>query len=122
MSNLGQRVLFGALGAAVLLFCIWFSAWTFALFFGLVQMRMLWEFYRMMRKAGYKPASLLGGTLSVVMFTVIHIMIGTQYYTERSMGPIGSAFYAIGIGSCIQLTPLLMKGFGYRWSLFCLSC
>ena len=31
-------------------------------------MRMLWEFYRMMRAAGYKPAALLGGGLSAVIF------------------------------------------------------
>jgi len=68
MSNLAQRILYGVLGAAALLFCIWYSAWTFALFFGLVQMRMLWEFYRMMRKAGYKPAALLCGGISVVIF------------------------------------------------------
>lgn len=59
MSNLSQRVLFGVLGAVLLLGSVWYSAWSFALFFGAVQMRMLWEFYRMMRHAGYKPAALL---------------------------------------------------------------
>ncbi|GGF04307.1 phosphatidate cytidylyltransferase [Hymenobacter cavernae] len=81
MSNLGQRVIFGVLGAVVLLGCIWYSAWTFALFFGLVQMRMLWEFYRMMRKAGYKPAALVGGGLSVVIFGVIHFLNGVYHYS-----------------------------------------
>ncbi|MBO3272555.1 phosphatidate cytidylyltransferase [Hymenobacter defluvii] len=99
MSNLTQRILYGVLGAVALLFSIWYSAWTFAMFFGLVQMRMLWEFYRMMRKAGYKPAALLGGGLSVVMFAAIHAMVGTQYYTEKTMSPIASAFYAVGIGA-----------------------
>jgi len=68
MSNLAQRVIFGLIGAALLLGSVWYSAWTFALFFGAVQMRMLWEFYRMMRHAGYKPAALLGGGISVVIF------------------------------------------------------
>ncbi|MBC6612996.1 phosphatidate cytidylyltransferase [Hymenobacter sp. BT507] len=68
MSNLTQRILYGVLGAVALLFSIWYSAWTFAVFFGLVQMRMLWEFYRMMRKAGYKPAALLCGGISIVIF------------------------------------------------------
>jgi phosphatidate cytidylyltransferase len=68
MSNLSQRILFAVIGAAILLFCVWYSVWTFALFFGLVQTRMLWEFYRMMREAGYKPAALLGGGISVLIF------------------------------------------------------
>lgn len=68
MSNLAQRIIFGAIGAVLLLGSVWYSAWTFALFFGAVQMRMLWEFYRMMRHAGYKPAALLGGALSLLLF------------------------------------------------------
>ena len=68
MSNLAQRVIFGLIGAALLLGSVWYSAWTFALFFGAVQMRMLWEFYRMMRHAGYKPAALLGGGISTLIF------------------------------------------------------
>ena len=71
MSNLAQRVLFALIGAAMLLFCVWYGAWTFAAFFGLVQVRMLWEFYRMMRVAGYKPAALLGGAISLLLFSLI---------------------------------------------------
>ena len=71
MSNLGQRILFGVIGAAMLLLSIWYSAWTFAAFFAVVQVRMLWEFYRMMRQVGYKPAALLGGTISVLLFAGI---------------------------------------------------
>lgn len=74
MSNLAQRIIFGLIGAAMLLGSVWYSAWSFALFFGLVQMRMLWEFYRMMRHAGYKPAALLGGAISVLLFAVIFLL------------------------------------------------
>ena len=125
MSNLGQRVLFGALGAAVLLLCIWFSAWTFALFFGLVQMRMLWEFYRMMRKAGYKPASLLGGGISLMLFGVVFSIAnaGLTAGGYSAYPPLdaagGPAVYGNSNGQLaitaeqwqlIQLTPLLLKG------------
>lgn len=68
MSNLAQRIIFGVIGAVLLLGSVWYSAWTFALFFGLVQMRMLWEFYRMMREVGYKPAAMLGGGISILIF------------------------------------------------------
>ncbi|QIX61444.1 phosphatidate cytidylyltransferase [Hymenobacter sp. BT18] len=95
MSNLAQRLLYGVLGAIVLLFCIWYSAWTFALFFGLVQMRMLWEFYRMMREANYKPAALLGGALSLGLFGAIHYINSVYHYAgvERTsaLHPVGAA-------------------------------
>ncbi|UPL49177.1 phosphatidate cytidylyltransferase [Hymenobacter sublimis] len=74
MSNLTQRIIFGVIGAVLLLGSVWYSAWTFALFFGLVQMRMLWEFYRMMREVGYKPAALLGGGISVVIFASLFLV------------------------------------------------
>ncbi|RPD46125.1 phosphatidate cytidylyltransferase [Hymenobacter sediminis] len=74
MSNLSQRLIFGVIGAVLLLGSVWYSAWTFALFFGVVQMRMLWEFYRMMREVGYKPAALLGGGLSFVLFFTFFLM------------------------------------------------
>ncbi|MBG8554448.1 phosphatidate cytidylyltransferase [Hymenobacter guriensis] len=90
MSNLAQRLLYGVLGAIVLLFCIWYSAWTFALFFALVQMRMLWEFYRMMREAGYKPAAMLGGGLSIVIFASIFLV---------KAGAIGSVNYDYAVAS-----------------------
>ena len=71
MSNLSQRLIFGVLGAVVLLGSVWYSAWTFALFFAVVQVKMLLEFYRMMRQAGYKPAAMLGGSISVLLFASV---------------------------------------------------
>ncbi|WP_426060575.1 phosphatidate cytidylyltransferase [Hymenobacter sp. B1770] len=54
----------------MLLGSVWFSAWTFALFFAAVQVKMLLEFYRMMRAAGYAPAKWMGVGLSVYVFGV----------------------------------------------------
>ena len=128
MSNLGQRVIFGMIGAVVLLGCIWYSAWTFALFFGLVQMRMLWEFYRMMRKAGYKPAALVGGGLSVVLFGLIHFLNGVFHYAGVPRGeaahPIGETarwfdFVPIGqnalIALAVSLPTLLILREMFAW-------
>lgn len=89
MSNLAQRVIFASLGAVLLLGCVWYSAWTFAVFFAVAQMRMLWEFYRMMRVAGYKPAALLGGSLSVLLFA------GTFFINYiNDVKPIATGAYA----------------------------
>ncbi|UOQ98650.1 phosphatidate cytidylyltransferase [Hymenobacter sp. 5317J-9] len=79
-SNLRLRIIWGVIGAALLLGSVWFSPWTFGLFFALVQAVMLWEFYRMMRAGGYAPATwigigagliLFGGTLWVVFHDLV---------------------------------------------------
>ncbi|WP_226176703.1 phosphatidate cytidylyltransferase [Hymenobacter lucidus] len=91
MSNLAQRVIFGVIGAVLLLGSVWFSAWSFALFFAAVQMRMLWEFYRMMREAGYKPAALLGGAISLLIFIGIYLLSSTP--TMYPLVPGSSTVY-----------------------------
>lgn len=68
MSNMWQRILSGVVGAVLLLGSIWYSPWTFGLFFGLVQARMLWEFYRMMKEQGFKPAAFIGVGVSLLIF------------------------------------------------------
>lgn len=67
-----QRIISGVIGAAVLLGSIWFSGWTFGLFFGLVQARMLWEFYRMMKELNYKPAAIIGVGVSLLLFAAAY--------------------------------------------------
>ena len=69
-SNLRLRVIYAVLGAALLLGSVWFSPWTFGLFFAAVQAIMLWEFYRMMRAGGYAPATWIGVAMGVVIFAV----------------------------------------------------
>jgi len=80
LSNLAQRLIFGVLGAVALLGCVWYSAWTFALFFAAVQAKMLLEFYRMMRAGGYQPAKWLGLAASVVIFAAVNIYSGISHY------------------------------------------
>ena len=59
-SNLRLRIIYGLIGAAMLLSCVWYSPWTFGLFFAGVQAVMLKEFYRIMRAGGYAPAAWIG--------------------------------------------------------------
>lgn len=112
MSNLAQRVVFGLIGAAMLLGSIWYGAWTFALFFGAVQMRMLWEFYRMMREAGYKPAALLGGAISVVMFASL-FLVRAGAGTDTSFNYVDAGWHTViysgsAIGALLGLPLLLL--------------
>ncbi|MFC6222314.1 phosphatidate cytidylyltransferase [Hymenobacter artigasi] len=67
-SNLRLRVIWGVIGAVLLLGSVWFSPWTFGLFFAAVQAIMLWEFYRMMRAGGYAPATWIGVGVSLALF------------------------------------------------------
>ena len=71
-SNLRLRVIWGLIGAAMLLGSVWFSPWTFGLFFAAVQAVMLWEFYRMMRAGGYAPATWIGMVASLLLFGLVY--------------------------------------------------
>jgi phosphatidate cytidylyltransferase len=74
LSNLAQRLIFGVLGAVLLLGSVWYGPWTFALFFAFVQLQMLREFYRMMQKAGYKPAAMIAVAFSLLLFATPFMM------------------------------------------------
>ena len=70
-SNLRLRVIWGVIGAVLLLGSVWFSPWTFGLFFAAVQAIMLWEFYRMMRAGGYAPATWIGVVAGLLLFLML---------------------------------------------------
>jgi phosphatidate cytidylyltransferase len=125
MSNLTQRVIFGALGAVLLFGCIWYSAWSFAVFFALVQAKMLLEFYRMMRHSGYAPVAGMGVGVSVLLFLGVHLLAGSGHYDTNGNSAIqiynadtvaGSpeAYYSFGfliqraLLSSLVLVPVLL--------------
>ena len=82
-SNLRLRVIWGVIGAVLLLGSVWFSPFTFGLFFAAVQAIMLWEFYRMMRAGGYAPATWIGVVVSVALFG--SVLFGTYYLMGDSI-------------------------------------
>ena len=77
-SNLRLRIIYGLIGAAMLLGSVWFSPWTFGLFFAAVQVKMLLEFYRMMRAGGYAPATWIGVGASLLL------LCGTFWFVHTS--------------------------------------
>ncbi|MBC8085120.1 MAG: phosphatidate cytidylyltransferase [Hymenobacter sp.] len=91
MSNLAQRLLFGTLGAVLLLGCVWYGAWTFAGLFAVIQAIMLREFYRMMRVGGNRPAGAMGIVVSVLLFAGAYFMFSKEnsYLDQTSvlLGP-----------------------------------
>ena len=93
-SNLRLRVIYGLIGAAMLLGSVWFSPWTFGLFFAAVQAVMLWEFYRMMRAGGYAPATWIGVGVSIVMFGLFHaFIVGYSCYAKLFNWPSERTIY-----------------------------
>jgi phosphatidate cytidylyltransferase len=108
-SNLQLRLLWGVIGAALLLGSVWFSPWTFGLFFALVQAIMLWEFYRMMRAGGYAPSVSIGIVTSIVVFggfgsTVLH-----KVPAESMDGPDLPVFMGLGmLGLLLFVMPVML--------------
>ena len=93
-SNLRLRVIYACIGAAMLLGSVWYSAWTFALFFAAVQVKMLFEFYRMMRAGGYAPAKWIGAAAGTLIFGVLHVfIIGYPHYASAFGWPLGWTIY-----------------------------
>ncbi|GAA4347639.1 phosphatidate cytidylyltransferase [Hymenobacter saemangeumensis] len=88
-SNLQLRTIYGLLGAALLVGSVWFSPWTFGLFFAFVQAVMLWEFYRMMEKGGSKPAVWLGVAVSLLSFGAV--LLAAHYMLGGKVVPISPA-------------------------------
>ncbi|SES70971.1 phosphatidate cytidylyltransferase [Hymenobacter actinosclerus] len=118
MSNLSQRIIFGVLGAVLLLGSVWFSAWTFALLFAVVQARMLVEFYRMMRQAGYKPAAMLGVAISLLLFASVAALTEFRTLTNQAV-PLAEADLGYlrnaAVGLIVLLPVLLILREMYSW-------
>ncbi|GAB3853661.1 phosphatidate cytidylyltransferase [Hymenobacter terrigena] len=101
-SNLRLRVIWGVIGAVLLLGSVWFSPFTFGLFFAAVQAIMLWEFYRMMRAGGYAPAMWIGVAASLALFcgtswVVFHDLV------SASNEPNGFSAFFGAIGAVVNI-------------------
>jgi len=110
-SNLRQRIIYGLIGAAMLLGSVWFSPWTFGLFFAAVQAVMLWEFYRMMRAGGYAPAAWIGVGASVFVF-IVSAVLKFNMHTDINRIDFatagGTGWHTIILPSVWILGPLLL--------------
>ena len=107
-SNLRLRVIWGVIGAVLLLGSVWFSPWTFGLFFAAVQAIMLWEFYRMMRAGGYAPATWIGIGASLALFGGTFWLIFSSLVTSANSSNGFSAL--VGAAGDIANIELLWRG------------
>ncbi|WP_201982679.1 phosphatidate cytidylyltransferase [Hymenobacter rubidus] len=126
-SNLRLRIIYGVLGAALLLGSVWFSPWTFGLFFAFVQAVMLWEFYRMMRAGGYAPTTWIGVGAGTLIFlnqafsqyiefqSANYYIVGNGYTMYPPLATVGEAS-----GNSATLANMLVQVWISRWELLSL--
>ncbi len=108
-SNLRLRLIYGVIGAALLLGCVWYGPVTFGLFFGAVQAVMLKEFYRMMRAGGYKPAAWIGLVLGAYEFgTIAFLKFGAHADFTAVNYAAKAGWHTVILPFAWVLSPLLL--------------
>ncbi|WP_208176021.1 phosphatidate cytidylyltransferase [Hymenobacter negativus] len=117
-SDLRLRLIWGVIGAALLLGSVWFSPWTFGLFFAFVQAVMLWEFYRMMRAGGYAPMA-WAGTVSGLLLS----MTGTAlaFAPQDILWELYMGTNVLGSISTPDPARFFLIQFAGRYALVCLE-
>jgi phosphatidate cytidylyltransferase len=113
-SNLRLRIIYGLIGAAMLLGSVWFSPWTFGIFFAAVQAVMLWEFYRMMRVGGYAPATWIGIGAGLLIFRCFSSTAAAFEY-QRLLGVWEDILFP-GLLILMVLPVVLLLWEIYKWS------
>ena len=74
LSNLQQRVLIGLPGAAIIIWGICVSEWFYFLFFFIISLFSLREFYKLIQDNGYKPLTLWGSGIGIFLFVSSFLM------------------------------------------------
>lgn len=69
-SNLRQRIIAGVLGAATIIFAIWFSSWTYFLAFSVICAFTLLEFYKLVGLDGHFPLKFWGTFTGLMLYTI----------------------------------------------------
>ncbi len=83
-SNLRQRVIAGIIGAAAMIFAIWFSSWTYFLAFSVICAFTLLEFYKLVGLDGHFPLKFWGTFTGLMLFTITFFvqkeLLPAEYY------------------------------------------
>ncbi len=74
LTNLQQRFAIGLPGAALIVFLICFSEWTYFFLFFSICFFALREFYNLIQQAGIKPNKLFGITSGMMIFTLLFLL------------------------------------------------
>lgn len=72
--DLGKRLITGFSGAAVGIFCIAYSSWTYGVIFLLIMAVTQLEFYSLLEKQGRKPLKIVGLITGLLLFVLMFLV------------------------------------------------
>ena len=115
LSNLQQRVIAGAVGVAVILFCIDYSVYTFAALFLVISALAQIEFYRLLGLDGNQPltyyGTVVGCIISILTFLVeMGLVAESTYYL---ISPAASMVFLIKLYKKKDMKPFTNIGFTF---------
>jgi phosphatidate cytidylyltransferase len=91
-SNLRQRIIAGAIGAAGIVFAIWFSSWTYFLVFSVICAFTLLEFYKLVGLDGHFPLKFWGTFTGLMLYTI-------TFFIQKGLLPVEYYFLLFPMGS-----------------------
>lgn len=91
-SNLRQRVIAGTIGAAAMVFAIWFSSWTYFLAFSVICAFTLLEFYKLVGLDGHLPLKFWGTFTGLMLYTI-------AFFVQKELLPVEYYFLLFPLGS-----------------------
>ena len=101
-SNLGQRIIAGVIGAAVIIFSIWFSSWTYFLAFSVICAFTLLEFYKLVGLDGHFPLKFWGTFTGLMLYTI-------AFFIQKGILPVEYYFLLFPLGSLVFFIKLYKR-------------
>ncbi|WP_375448128.1 phosphatidate cytidylyltransferase [uncultured Fibrella sp.] len=115
LSNLQQRVIAAVFGVAVILFCISYSVYTFALLFLVISALAQIEFYRLLGLDGNQPLTYYG-TVVGCLVSILTFLVEMGYVAESAyylISPASSMIFLIKLYKKKDMKPFTNIGFTF---------
>ncbi len=115
LSNLQQRVIAAIFGVAVILFCIHYSVYTFALLFLVVSALAQIEFYRLLGLDGNQPLTYYGTVVGCII-CILTFLVEMGYVAESAyylISPASSMIFLIKLYKKRDMKPFTNIGFTF---------
>jgi phosphatidate cytidylyltransferase len=115
LSNLQQRIIAAVVGVAVILFCIYYSVYTFALLFLIVSALAQIEFYKLLGLDGNQPLTYYG-TVVGCLVGVLTFLVEMGYVQESAyylISPASSMIFLIKLYKKKDMKPFTNIGFTF---------
>ena len=101
-NNLTQRIITGLLGAALIIFCIVYSEWTYFAIFFFICITSLWEFYGLAGLDGMIPQKTFGTICGMIIFCL-------SFFIEQRSISYRYYFLIFPLLACVYMIKLYKK-------------